>query len=149
MMLIFGGLPWQAYFQRVLSANSHQSASVLSYVAPVGCIVLVIPSILIGAGAKVADWCKSAIVNNLKRVVQATTTLPTFSSTLASTIATTTIIAENDVVANITSTISTTLVETTTLSLNNVTSAVLPSAAALVQDRDVNEIYKFFSVKNF
>ena len=62
MMLIFGGLPWQAYFQRVLSADSDNSSQVLSYIAPVGCIVLVIPSILIGAGARVADWTKSDCV---------------------------------------------------------------------------------------
>jgi len=56
IMLIFGGLPWQAYFQRVLSAESDFAAQTLSFVAPVGCIVLVIPPIIIGAGAAVADW---------------------------------------------------------------------------------------------
>lgn len=56
IMLIFGGLPWQAYFQRVLSAESDRAAQTLSFVAPAGCILLVVPPILIGAGAKVANW---------------------------------------------------------------------------------------------
>ena len=56
IMLIFGGLPWQAYFQRVLSAESDVAAQTLSFVAPVGCILLVIPPVIIGAGAAVADW---------------------------------------------------------------------------------------------
>ena len=53
IMLIFGGLPWQAYFQRVLSANTDKSAQVLSFAAPAGCILLVIPPVIIGAAAKV------------------------------------------------------------------------------------------------
>ena len=56
IMLIFGGLPWQAYFQRVISAESDIAAQTLSFVAPVGCILLVIPPIIVGAGARVADW---------------------------------------------------------------------------------------------
>ena len=56
IMLIFGGLPWQAYFQRVLSADNDRSAQVLSFAAPAGCVLLVIPPILIGAAAKVVDW---------------------------------------------------------------------------------------------
>jgi len=61
IMLIFGGLPWQAYFQRVLSAESDKAAQTLSFVAPAGCILLVIPPILIGAGARVADWDMTAL----------------------------------------------------------------------------------------
>ena len=53
ILLIFGGLPWQAYFQRVLSANNDKSAQVLSFAAPAGCILLVIPPVIIGAAAKV------------------------------------------------------------------------------------------------
>ena len=59
--LIFGGLPWQAYFQRVLSADNDRSAQVLSFAAPAGCILLVIPPILIGAAAKVADWTQTEL----------------------------------------------------------------------------------------
>ncbi|OQV18883.1 High-affinity choline transporter 1 [Hypsibius exemplaris] len=56
MVLLFGGIPWQAYFQRVLSARTSHGAKVLSYVAAFGCAVMCIPSILIGAVAYSADW---------------------------------------------------------------------------------------------
>lgn len=56
LLLIFGGIPWQVYFQRVLSAKTAVRAQLLSYVAAFGCIVMAIPSILIGAIAKSTDW---------------------------------------------------------------------------------------------
>ena len=46
---MFGGIPWQVYFQRVLSSKSAQRAQLLSYVAAIGCIVMAVPPILIGA----------------------------------------------------------------------------------------------------
>ena len=52
LLLIFGGIPWQVYFQRVLSSKSAGRAQVLSYVAAVGCILMAIPPVLIGAIAK-------------------------------------------------------------------------------------------------
>ena len=55
-MLIFGGLPWQAYFQRVLSSKSPRNAQVQSILAGVGCMLMAIPSIFIGAAAKATDW---------------------------------------------------------------------------------------------
>lgn len=45
----FGGIPWQAYFQRVLSSSSATYAQVLSFLAAFGCIVMAIPAVLIGA----------------------------------------------------------------------------------------------------
>jgi len=56
MLLICGGIPWQVYFQRVLSSKSAGRAKVLSFVASAGCIISIIPAILIGATANVADW---------------------------------------------------------------------------------------------
>ncbi|XP_060599124.1 high-affinity choline transporter 1-like [Ruditapes philippinarum] len=56
LLLIFGGIPWQVYFQRVLSASTVRNARILSYAAGVGCIIMSIPSILIGAIATVTDW---------------------------------------------------------------------------------------------
>ncbi|UJR16366.1 hypothetical protein I4U23_003269 [Adineta vaga] len=56
LLLIFGGIPWQVYFQRVLSAKSAKKAMYLSFCAAVGCIVLAIPPVLIGAIAKSTDW---------------------------------------------------------------------------------------------
>ena len=55
-MLIFGGLPWQAYFQRVLSANSANNARIQSVCAGFACMFMAIPSIFIGAAAKATDW---------------------------------------------------------------------------------------------
>ncbi|OWF52992.1 high-affinity choline transporter 1-like [Mizuhopecten yessoensis] len=56
LLLIFGGIPWQVYFQRVLSAKTASNAKLLSYIAAGGCIVMSIPSVLIGAVATVTDW---------------------------------------------------------------------------------------------
>ena len=56
IMLIFGGLPWQAYFQRVLSANSANNARIQSVCAGFACMFMAIPSIFIGATAKATDW---------------------------------------------------------------------------------------------
>ena len=53
LLLTFGGIPWQVYFQRVLSAKSAANAQILSYVAGVGCIVMAIPSVIVGAIASV------------------------------------------------------------------------------------------------
>lgn len=52
LLLIFGGIPWQVYFQRVLSSKTAGRAQLLSYVAAVGCILMAIPPVLIGAIAK-------------------------------------------------------------------------------------------------
>ncbi|XP_041373644.1 high affinity choline transporter 1-like [Gigantopelta aegis] len=54
--MTFGTIPWQAYFQRVLSVKSGKQAQILSIVGACGAVVLVIPSILIGAAAVSADW---------------------------------------------------------------------------------------------
>lgn len=49
LMLTFGGIPWQVYFQRVLSSKTAGRARILSFVAALGCLIMVVPSILIGA----------------------------------------------------------------------------------------------------
>lgn len=56
MLLIFGGIPYQAYFQRVLSVKTSRQAQLLSYTAAFLCAVLSIPSILLGGIARNADW---------------------------------------------------------------------------------------------
>ncbi|KAK9692525.1 Sodium:solute symporter family [Popillia japonica] len=56
LLLVFGGIPWQVYFQRVLSSKSAARAQILSYVAAVGCVLMAIPSVLIGAIAKSTAW---------------------------------------------------------------------------------------------
>lgn len=52
LLLILGGIPWQVYFQRVLSSKTAGRAQTLSYVAAAGCILMAIPPVLIGAIAK-------------------------------------------------------------------------------------------------
>ena len=52
LLLTFGGIPWQVYFQRVLSSKSAAGAEILSYIAAFGCIIMAVPPILIGAIAK-------------------------------------------------------------------------------------------------
>ncbi|XP_055698018.1 high-affinity choline transporter 1 [Phlebotomus papatasi] len=56
LLLIFGGIPWQVYFQRVLSSKTAGRAQLLSYVAAFGCILMAIPPVLIGAIAKATRW---------------------------------------------------------------------------------------------
>ncbi|CAJ0938709.1 unnamed protein product [Ranitomeya imitator] len=56
LLLILGGIPWQAYFQRVLSASSATYAQVLSILAAFGCLLMAIPSILIGAIGASTEW---------------------------------------------------------------------------------------------
>lgn len=42
----------KVYFQRVLSSKSADRAQILSYVAALGCIIMAIPPVIIGAVAK-------------------------------------------------------------------------------------------------
>ncbi|KAI1726540.1 sodium:solute symporter family domain-containing protein [Ditylenchus destructor] len=56
LLLVFGGIPWQVYFQRVLSSRTSEGAQRLSFVAGVGCIIMAIPPALIGAIARNTDW---------------------------------------------------------------------------------------------
>ncbi|CAH1794640.1 unnamed protein product [Owenia fusiformis] len=59
LLLIFGGIPWQAYFQRVLSSRSAGRAQMLSFVGAFGCFIMTIPAILIGAVGYSTDWNKT------------------------------------------------------------------------------------------
>uniref|UniRef100_A0AAY4BM02 High affinity choline transporter 1 n=1 Tax=Denticeps clupeoides TaxID=299321 RepID=A0AAY4BM02_9TELE len=58
-LLMLGGIPWQVYFQRVLSASSATYAQVLSFIAAFGCLVMAVPSVLIGAIGASTDWNKT------------------------------------------------------------------------------------------
>lgn len=53
LLLTLGGVPWQVYFQRVLSSRSVWNAQLLSYVAAFGCLLMAIPPMIIGAVARV------------------------------------------------------------------------------------------------
>ncbi|XP_062495359.1 high affinity choline transporter 1-like [Pezoporus occidentalis] len=51
-----GSIPWQTYFQRVLSAASPGQARLISYLSGLGCFTMAIPSVIIGAVAASTDW---------------------------------------------------------------------------------------------
>ena len=59
-MQIFGGIPWQVYFQRVLSCKTAAKAKGLSLAASFGCLVMAIPAVLIGAIGASAGKCETA-----------------------------------------------------------------------------------------
>ncbi|KAH9380440.1 hypothetical protein HPB48_020003 [Haemaphysalis longicornis] len=56
LMTTFGGIPWQVYFQRVLSADTVFSAKLMSYLSAIGCIGLTVPPAIIGAASKSANF---------------------------------------------------------------------------------------------
>jgi len=57
LLLVFGGIPWQVYFQRVLSSRNPKTAVRLSVIAGFVCIFAAIPAILIGIiGSAVPSW---------------------------------------------------------------------------------------------
>ncbi|XP_069937379.1 high-affinity choline transporter 1 [Cherax quadricarinatus] len=56
LLLICGGIPWQVYFQRVLSCKTPKQAQMLSFSASFGCIISAVPACIIGAVALAADW---------------------------------------------------------------------------------------------
>jgi len=56
LLLIFGGIPWQVYFQRVLSAKDEKTAVRLSIIAGLVCLLAAIPAVLIGCIGDVTDW---------------------------------------------------------------------------------------------
>ncbi|MCG8649377.1 MAG: sodium:solute symporter family protein [Pirellulales bacterium] len=56
LLLCLGGIPWQVYFQRVLAARDERSAARLSLVAGLGCLLMAIPAVIVGAVGLTADW---------------------------------------------------------------------------------------------
>ncbi|PPK85389.1 high affinity choline transporter 7 [Neolewinella xylanilytica] len=56
LLLTFGGIPWQVYFQRVLAARDERTAMVLSVVAGVVCILAAIAPVIIGMVSATVDW---------------------------------------------------------------------------------------------
>ncbi len=55
-LLVFGGIPWQIYFQRVLSAKNENVAMWLSITAGILCFIAAIPPALIGIAGFNANW---------------------------------------------------------------------------------------------
>jgi len=56
LLLVFGGIPWHVYFQRVLAARNAATARWLSLAAAPVCIIAAIPAVLIGAVGAMTDW---------------------------------------------------------------------------------------------
>jgi len=55
-LLIFGGIPWHSYFQRVLAAKTDKAAVSFSIIAGFVCLFAAIPPIIIGMVGAVTDW---------------------------------------------------------------------------------------------
>jgi solute carrier family 5 (high affinity choline transporter), member 7 len=60
-MAILGGIPWQVYFQRVLSARSERAAVFLSLGAGVLCLFAAFPPMVIGMVGALTDWTSLGI----------------------------------------------------------------------------------------
>lgn len=56
LLLIFGGVAWQVYFQRVLAAKTADIAVRLSIFAGIICLLVSIPAAMIGIIGSVTDW---------------------------------------------------------------------------------------------
>ena len=63
IMLTLGGVTWQDYFQRCLSVSTDNAARNLSLYGAIGTAILIIPSVVIGASARVADWSLTSLGN--------------------------------------------------------------------------------------
>lgn len=56
LLLVFGGIPWQVYFQRVLSAKTPNTAMWLSIIAGGVCLIAAMPAVAIGMVGATFDW---------------------------------------------------------------------------------------------
>ena len=56
LLLVFGGIPWHVYFQRVLATRDESTARRLSILAGLLCMVAAVPPALIGILACGVDW---------------------------------------------------------------------------------------------
>nr|XP_054930612.1 high-affinity choline transporter 1-like [Dermacentor andersoni] len=77
LLLMMGGVPWQVYFQRVLSSRTAEGAELLSYMAAFGCLFMAIPPVIIGAVAKAANLTQAGYTKAVPLTGDATSlTLP-------------------------------------------------------------------------
>lgn len=60
-LLVFGGVAWQVYFQRVLSSKTAQIAQRLSYMAGIICLIAAIPPVILGVVGFTADWSSMGV----------------------------------------------------------------------------------------
>lgn len=60
LLLVFGGIPWQVYFQRVLAAKDEKTAVRLSLLAGLVCLLAAVVPVLLGMVAATTDWSQVA-----------------------------------------------------------------------------------------
>jgi hypothetical protein len=72
LLCILGGIPWQVYFQRVLSCDTAKNAKILSFVGGFGCLIAVLPPLAMGYMARMVDWSGSATYTSfvLRKLVE-------------------------------------------------------------------------------
>ncbi|XP_041914239.1 high affinity choline transporter 1-like [Alosa sapidissima] len=56
LVLALGGLAYQAFYQRILSASSYTQAQITCFTSAFFCLILGIPSVIIGAVAASTNW---------------------------------------------------------------------------------------------
>jgi high affinity choline transporter 7 len=56
LLLVCGGIPWHAYFQRVLAARDEATARRLSLFAAGCCLLAALPPVIFGICARAIDW---------------------------------------------------------------------------------------------
>lgn len=66
LLMIFGGIPWQVYFQRVLSSRSVKDARTMSMWSGVGALLSAVAPALMGVYATTGDWSQFPEVGTLK-----------------------------------------------------------------------------------
>ena len=66
LLMIFGGIPWQVYFQRVLSSKTVKDAQIMSIWSGVGAFLCAIAPAVMGMYATTVDWSKFPEVGSLE-----------------------------------------------------------------------------------
>lgn len=61
LLLVFGGIPWHVYFQRVLSSKTENTAAWLSVGAGVLCLIASLPAVAIGMICATTDWASMGL----------------------------------------------------------------------------------------
>lgn len=61
ILILFGGIPWQPYYQRALSLRTNGEVKILSVAATLICFVCIVPPVILGVAAKTVDWADSSI----------------------------------------------------------------------------------------
>ncbi len=56
LLLVFGGIPWGSYFQRVLACPTPNTARNLSFLAAFACMLMAIPPAIIGMAGSSFHW---------------------------------------------------------------------------------------------